>query len=458
MQLNIRLYPGQARALRALLDPIRRDVLVAAGTGGGKTHWNAAAATMLALRNPPRVNGMMVAPTYQMMEDVMRPEFEEFWDAHRLPYQWIASAKTYSLPFTRNAILMRSGEHPNRLRGKNIGWAGLEEASYHRHGPTVLKECYKRIRHPDAAMRRIFASTTPNGFDYAYEWAANPTRKNADLTTCIQWHTRENLAVIEADASWLAHLASVLSDDEYQQEVEASFLVIGKGRAYYAFNRAENERMARAYSGLLGVVPSMPLDLCVDFNVDPCGWVISQGDGAAAGDPIRAIDEITVRGDKSTWLALSTFQERYPQYASGRGVRIFGDATGDNRKTTGPSDFAMIESVLPHAEFFVRHRNPAEKDRRNAVNVALCDGSERRHAFVHPERCPELITDLEQAQMRDGKIDKLRDKKRSHWSDAWGYKIHYIRPVYEHTAAEVVRRRRQQITPEDVYQRWLDSH
>jgi hypothetical protein len=67
-------------------------------------------------------------------------------------------------------------------------------------------------------------------------------------------------------------------------------------------------------------------------------------------------------------------------------------------------------------EFKVPRSNPAVRDRLQVVNAAL----ERVRIDA---RCKELIKDLEQVAYKENSqvIDKDRDPKRTHLSDALGY-------------------------------------
>lgn len=391
--------------------------MMACGIGGGKTYTLCVAATILAYMNPPNVDGMLVEPTYRMIEDVLEPALEDFWDTHGIPYEYSAGRKLYHLPEAGNSILMRSAEKPHRLRGPNLAWCGLDEAAY--HPEDAHKVLLGRLRHPKAAKRVLFGATTPAGYNWLYKHYADPTRPNLGDTELFTWPTWENRAIMEADPHFVERLRRAYSKDLFAQEVEGHFLVVGRGRAYHEFDRKKHTRDF-VYD------QALPVDLCVDFNVAPAVWVVAQG-RATKRIPERAIDEIRVEGDHSTYLALEEFQDRYPQHADGSGVRIYGDASGRARSTTGHSDFHVIRDMLPHAQTYVRHKNPAVKDRVNTTNSLFRQGL----AYVHKTKTPLLLRDLEQVRNQEGTyvIDKS-NVELTHASDAWGYKLQWCYPLH----------------------------
>ena len=60
----------------------------------------------------------------------------------------------------------------------------------------------------------------------------------------------------------LESAAQELDEQTYRQEFEASFEDLGVGRAYYAFDRAQNIRELR-FDG------AVPLSWTLDFNMNP---------------------------------------------------------------------------------------------------------------------------------------------------------------------------------------------
>ncbi len=149
--------------------------------------------------------------------------------------------------------------------------------------------------------------------------------------------------------------------------------------------------------------------------------VIAQGHGS----DLHVIDEIVLKR-ATTQEACEEFERRVglPQ----AGVVVYGDASGAAMHTTGFSDYAVIREFFRRRSARVTYRvpnaNPPVKDRVTAVNAKLKNASGEVHLFVNP-RCRELIADFEQVSyMEDSmQIDKDKDRRRTHASDALGYLI-----------------------------------
>ena len=88
----------------------------------------------------------------------------------------------------------------------------------------------------------------------------------------------------------------------------------------------------------------------------------------------------------------------------------------------------------------VPRHNPTERSRINAVNSRLrsLDGIVR--LFIDPSKAPFLVKDLEGVRTIEGgsgEIDKKRDPKLTHCSDALGYYVVKEYPITERIASVV---------------------
>jgi hypothetical protein len=160
----------------------------------------------------------------------------------------------------------------------------------------------------------------------------------------------------------------------------------------------------------------------LDFNVEPmCSVVAQVKDGF-----VTVLDEI-VLARATTFDACQEFMTRFKGHTAG--VRVYADATGARRQTTGLSDVEIVRSALRGSAFGevlfkVPKSNPAVKDRVNLMNAKLEAASGEAMMRIDP-KCKELIQDLEQVSFLEGTsvIDKDKDPKRSHVSDALGYLV-----------------------------------
>ena len=82
--------------------------------------------------------------------------------------------------------------------------------------------------------------------------------------------------------------------------------------------------------------------------------------------------------------------------------------------------------------FHVPESNPAERARVNAVNARCCSTDGKRRLLVDAAAAPKLVRDLEGVQTvkgGSGEIDKKKDRKLTHISDALGYYIVHEYPL-----------------------------
>ena len=121
------------------------------------------------------------------------------------------------------------------------------------------------------------------------------------------------------------------------------------------------------------------------------------------------------------------FENRYGGHAGG--IEIFGDASGRNLHTTGLNDYTSIQTYLTRAgirnfRLRVPASNPPVLNRVRQVNALLTNALGEVRLEIDP-RCKELIRDLEEVMFKpdSGLIDKLRDPRRTHASDALGYAV-----------------------------------
>jgi hypothetical protein len=112
---------------------------------------------------------------------------------------------------------------------------------------------------------------------------------------------------------------------------------------------------------------------------------------------------------------------------------VYPDATGASRKTSSSrSDHQILRDS--HFKIKARRKNPAVRDRVNAVNNILLvrDGKSR----FSIENCPKLVSDLERVVWKSGDIDKS-DSSLTHMSDALGYAVHLLFPIVARKASVI---------------------
>jgi hypothetical protein len=108
---------------------------------------------------------------------------------------------------------------------------------------------------------------------------------------------------------------------------------------------------------------------------------------------------------------------------------IYGDASGQRLQTAGTTDYQMVREFFRRTayegmKFRVPAANPSVRERVTLVNAKLFSADEQVYLWVHP-RCKGLVADFEEVMYKaeSSVIDKERDARRTHLSDALGYLI-----------------------------------
>lgn len=209
------------------------------------------------------------------------------------------------------------------------------------------------------------------------------------------------------ESSEIAAAKRALDPKTFSQEYEASFEG-STNRVYYAYDSELHDDPS------IELAPTRQLNVCMDFNVDPCVWVILQTDGVV----VRVFDEIALRNTNTVEMG----QELIRRYGGHRGgIVIYGDAAGSARSTTGKSDYALLLE-MGFQDQRIKSANPHVKDRVNAVNAMLLSTKGEVRLEIHP-RCVYLRRDFETVTWsKSGNINKS-DFLRTHATDALGYFI-----------------------------------
>jgi hypothetical protein len=377
--------------------------------GSGKSQALVQEAIKLSYLNPGRT-GLIGAPTYPMLRDATLAALLEVLEQNRIPHTLNRAENFVLMRETRSRILLRAVEEFERLRGSNLAWFGLDELTYTSEEAWLRLE--GRLRDPKASRLCGFAVWTPKGYDWVYErFIASPVQ-GYDVVVARAF---ENRYLLDRIPDYYERLRSSYDERFYQQEVLGEYLSLHAGRVYYGFERDGNV-------GKQELDPEVRLLWALDFNVDPMCSVVAQ----VRGDGVAVLGEI-VLSRATTEQACEEFAARYPKHPPG--VTVYADATGARMQTTGTSDLAIVRKFFRSGEYGrvsakIPRSNPAVRDRVMLVNSKLRPAAGERLLRVDPG-CKELIKDLEQVQYKEGStvIDKERDPRRTHLSDALGYLV-----------------------------------
>ncbi len=376
--------------------------------GSGKSQALCQEAIKLSYLNPGRT-GLIGAPTYPMLRDATQAALFEMLDRNQIPYDFNRAENSLVLRETRSKILFRALEEFERLRGSNLAWFGLDELTYTAESAWLRLE--GRLRDPKATRLCGFAVWTPKGYDWVYE---RFVARKVDGYETVHAKPFENRFLLDKIPDYYERLKKSYDARFYEQEALGEYLTLHAGRVYAAFERDGNIGEAQ-------VDESLPLLWALDFNVDPMCSVIAQ---VRRDGRVVVLDEI-VLSRASTYDACSEFTSRFPSHAGG--LIVYADATGARLQTSGKTDVVILREELKNyrqVEFRIPKSNPLVRDRVTLMNAKLGSASGARLLEVHA-RCTELIRDFEQVTFKEGSgvIDKDRDPRRTHLSDALGYLV-----------------------------------
>lgn len=377
--------------------------------GSGKSAALCHEAIRLSYLNAGRT-GLIGSPTYPMLRDSTLTALIETLNDNAVPFELNKADNVLVMKDTGSRILLRAVDEFERLRGTNLAWFGLDELTYTMEGAWLRLE--GRLRDPKATKHCGFAVWTPKGFDWVYKkFVSHPV----EGYEAIQAEPFENRFLLAQVPDFYERLRGSYDDNFFRQEVLGTYLNVRGGLVYHAFDRARNVRE-------MEVDAAREVIWALDFNVDPMCSVVAQ---VERGGAVSVLDEIVLRR-ATTEQACEEFEKRFGLPRAG--VVVYGDASGASMHTTGYSDYQVIRnyfaSRMAKASYRVPKANPPVRERVALMNARLRNARGDTQLFVNP-KCRELIDDLEQVSYQENstQIDKDKDRKRTHLSDALGYLI-----------------------------------
>lgn len=295
--------------------------------------------------------------------------------------------------------------------------------------------------------------TSPDGTEYTLEtlqvirspqeFAIVPIHYTHDPEKGDEWRLREIARYRqESNANW---------QTKWNQEQEIDFTEVGGALAYSSYGR---------HNELKGILlnPALPLCVGMDFNVDMMVWEIFQ----IRHNKIYFFDEIVMAPCPGIDHMVRELRNRYPNHP--HELHIYGDSTGLHRVSqTGMSDYAAVLLELRGYASPVKMNVPAaapfEGDRVAAFNRRLKGAEGEVCCYIDPDKCKELIKDLKEVKIANGKIKKERNPQkpyfyRTHASDAAGYPIVREWPVLSELVQAQIQAVRKRRRPRD-YKRLL---
>lgn len=266
-----------------------------------------------------------------------------------------------------------------------------------------------RLAQKNALKKRVYYDQNPprkNHWSYLlFEKGLNPIdgvplgKTKLNQYGKILMNPMDNLANIDED---YLDMLNGLSEKDRDRFMYGKYTDVDDGIVYYSFNREEHVQEVKRYPGSVMIG--------MDFNVNPMTAVIGQ----FINNKFYIFDEVFLKNSDTYKMCDALMKKNYMG-------NIYPDSTGKNRKTSGVSDHAILES---RGFILERTRNPFISDRVNNINRLFQEG----RIIISP-KCKKLINDLECVAWKDNKLDDGPDKLLTHISDAMGYWCWKLEPM-----------------------------
>lgn len=211
-----------------------------------------------------------------------------------------------------------------------------------------------------------------------------------------------------------------MSLKQFKQEYEASFETAG-GRIYEDFSK-DNYTNAEPY-------PKEVLHWTHDQNYTPLSSAVVV---IRNGIPI-IVNEVVLEGAIAEQSA-KEFCDKFENHEN-KFVYIYGDAHGKAGEKHGhKSDYENIEEVLRlrgwKYERRVKPKNPAIKNRQNAVRAMIKNAKGDLRLYVNPQKAKWSKKGLETVQLKEGSTFQEDDKNETqHITTAIGYFVDWHWPA-----------------------------
>lgn len=411
MILNPSLNVPQGRFL-AMKNKFRAYV---AGFGAGKT-WAGCAGQCQTAYEFPKVPLGYFAPTYPQIRDIYFPTMEE------VCHNWGLRAKTnegnkevhiYSGGFYRTTVICRSMEKPNTIIGFKIGRAMVDEIDTMPEvkADNAWNKIIARLRYiAPHLLNGVDLTTTPEGYKFTYKRFAKDPKPSYGM---VQASTYDNEKYLPSD--YIDSLLETYPSQLINAYLEGKFVNLTTGSVYPSYDRQKNASF-HVHDGF------EPIYIGMDFNVMKMAAVVHV---MRDGKP-HAVKEFVDIYDTPTMCTV--LKEAYPMVEA---IYVYPDASGRNSssKSYSETDFAILERE--GFEIVSDTKNPAVKDRVQAMNAMFCNAKGERNYYVNVAECPHYVDALEQQVYNErGEPDKKAGL--DHVTDAPGYFIVREFPIERH--------------------------
>lgn len=337
------------------------------GRGSGKTTAGAIQAILEGIEYQPGTKGVIVAPTYPMLEDATMAEFF-LWLPRQYIADWQKQRKVLTLT-NGTEIAFRSADNPDSLRGPNRAWAWLDEPRNLR-----TREAFDIIIAQLRPAVKCWLTTTPAGiFHWLYELFIAKPMPGASVITV---RTNENPYLPD---EYTTRLKAQYTGAFAAQEIDAEWVSF-EGRVFDNFNVADNVDDVAEYN------PALP----VMWGCDD-GYASGQGPGTPGYHPrVILLYQETPNGGVHVFNMRSACNELAEQSIA----LVLGMGYPAPERAYVDSSAAELRGrIWQHGIQTISATHPVSEGIKNLRRL-VCDGNGVRLLKIHP-RCTELIRELQ---------------------------------------------------------------
>ena len=286
----------------------------------------------------------------------------------------------------------------------------------------IVNECMARLIDRNGLLIRTM--TPLNGITYTYDKVVLNETNDPEVDYWF-WDSSMN-EYVDQDA--LTRIIGNYAEKEAKVRKKGHFLNLTTGVAYYAFGEHnvisefdfDFDRMSTV-KGEFQYMPTRPLEISCDFNVDLMSWGIAQ---EHQGKDYQ-FDFVELERHANTQLMCQTLKNKYAHHS---GSYIFyGDISGNQRHPEASrTNWAIIRDEFPNAEIY--YQNIANiKDRVDSTNARFKNALGEINAFI-TYNCKRHTKDFRRVTwehlLNKGHKD-VKSELLTHASDGETYKFHW---------------------------------
>lgn len=407
-------------------DETSPELLFLGGVNSGKTMLGAFWIVDRMMLQPAHVGGMIVAHVWHMFDSTILPALERACELLGIALEIVRSAKLAFIGVERRQVLLRSGDIPDNLAGPTLGVIWQDEPAL--QPPRAYERISQRCRHPDAVLRQVLFTGTPEG---TRTWLAK-REKSPSVHTVRASSFSNPWRPLDFDA----RLRDTYAGDpaQWRNYVEG-IATDAIGNIYTAFSQDNVVECKNVRDGQTVVL----WDFNVHCLVTLLGVFNSKRNQLHIWGEVVSPPGVEMQTDVHAETVVKVLLSRHETLYQHKGQLIDGmrqsviaccDASGSAPSTVSRNSNHIH---VMNAGFELRHgkANPLTRDRIAAVQLAF----RRKQLLIDPSVKRLIQAVKEHSRDKYGEPMKWHGPQRAddlqldHWCDSLGYGVWIMMPV-----------------------------